>query len=144
MKEKTRLVVNRLFSVLSGVIAGILVISLFESISMNMHPFPDGLDSTNRTDFISYINTLPSSAFILVLSGHALGGLLGGFVTSKMAKIQKLGAAIYTGLILLAATVLNLLGFPHPIWFSVIDIILPVTMAWLGFKIQAQLFNSKA
>ena len=142
MKKTTKLVVNRILSILTGVIAGALVIGVVEMFSNSMFPMPSDIDYSDREALVEHISTLPITAFIIVLIAHAFGALVGGFIASKMAKVQKKGAATFTGLILLLAGVLNLVSIPHPLWFSIIDIILYTPMAILGYYLMKKIFNS--
>jgi hypothetical protein len=143
MTENTRLIINRILSILTGVIVGVIVISIIEMISSSMYPFPENVDTKDRDIFNVYMSNLPKLAFIIVLLGHALGALAAGFIASKMARIQKKSAAVFSGLILLVATILNIVSFYHPIWFSVIDVVLYVPMALVGFNIQSRIWETK-
>lgn len=140
MNETTKLIINRIFAILTGVVAGAIVIGLLETMSNNMHPFPEGLDFTDKAILADHISGLPTSAFVLVLFAHALGAFVGGFVASKMAKVQKKGAAMFTGFILLLAGVLNLISIPHPLWFSIVDIIIYTPMALIGNAARAKVW----
>ena len=144
MKENTRLIINRVLSILSGVIAGAIVIGILERVSLSMHPMPEGLDPTDRVALSNYIAGLPLSAFLTILMTHAMGALAGGFVASKLAKIQKRSAAMFAGLILLVAGVLNLVSIPHPLWFSIADVIVYTPFALLGNEIRKLIFKKES
>ncbi|WP_235299442.1 hypothetical protein [Portibacter marinus] len=140
MKETTKLILNRIFAILTGVVAGAIVMGMLEMISNSMYPFPTGADLSDPAVIKEHISTLPISAFLIVLTAHAIGALTGGFVASKMAKVEKRGAALYTGLILLLAGVLNLISIPHPLWFSIVDVILFTPMALLGNMLRSKIW----
>ena len=142
MKETTKLIVNRIFSILSGVVAGAIVIGILERVSNSMHPYPENLDPIDLDAVANHISSLPMSAFITVLFAHAIGALVGGFIASKMAKVQKRSAALFVGLILLVAGVLNLVSIPHPLWFSIADVIIYTPFALLGNEVRKLIFDS--
>ncbi|GLR15571.1 hypothetical protein [Portibacter lacus] len=142
MKETTKLIVNRIFSILSGVVAGAIVIGILERVSNSMHPYPENLDPTDLDAVANHISSLPMSAFITVLFAHAIGALVGGFIASKMAKVQKRSAALFVGLILLVAGVLNLVSIPHPLWFSIADVIIYTPFALLGNEVRKLIFGT--
>lgn len=142
MKETRKLIINRIFSILSGVIAGAIVMGIGEMISHTIYPMPEDLDQSDLQALKDYISALPIGAFIAVLVAHALGSLAGGLVASKMAKVQKRSAALFAGLILLLAGVLNLISIPHPLWFSIADIALYTPMAILGYYLMKKLFHN--
>jgi len=140
MSETTKLIVNRLFSILTGVVVGALVIGLLEMADHKINPMPEGLDLSDPNALKAYIAGLPISAFISILLSHGIGALAGGFVASKMAKVQKRGAAMFVGLILVVAAVLNLMAVPHPTWFSVADILVYTPMALAGNYVRSKLW----
>jgi hypothetical protein len=143
MGETTKLIVNRLFSILTGVVAGALIIGLLEMVSHSMHPIPTDLDTSNPDAFKDYVLGLPQSAFIFLLLAHGIGALAGGFIASRMARVQKRGAAMFVGLILVLAGLLNLMAIPHPLWFSIADVIIYTPMALLGDKLRESIFPVK-
>ncbi len=143
MKENTQLIINRILSILSGVIAGVIIISIFELISNKMFPLPEGFDFKDKEAFKVHLDSLPSAAFALVLIGHGIGALVGGFVASKMGKVQKRSGALFVGLILMFAALLNLLSIPHPLWFSIINVLIYYPMAFLGYYIYTQIIEQK-
>lgn len=143
MKETTRLIINRIFAILSGVIGGAIVTGLGEMLSHRVHPMPEGIDTSDRAQLTEYISSLPTNAMVYILLAHAAGAIVAGIIASRMAKIQKRSAALFAGLILLLAAVLNLINIPHPMWFMVADVLLYVPMAISGYYIMNAIFPSK-
>lgn len=143
MGETSKLIFNRIFSILTGLVAGAIVIGLLEMVNHTMHPLPDGLDAANRDVFKDYIMTLPLTAFLFLLVAHGVGAMVGGFVASKMAQVQKRGAAMFVGFILVLAGVLNLLSVPHPLWFSIADVLIYTPMALVGNELRASIFKTQ-
>ena len=140
MSETIKLIVNRLFSILTGVVGGALVIGLLEMVSHRMNPLPDGFDFTDKAALTDHIANMPLSVFLFLLLAHGIGALVGGFIASKMAKVQKRGAAMFVGLILVLAGLLNLMAIPHPIWFSVSDILIYTPMALAGNLLRSKIW----
>lgn len=143
MGETSKLIFNRIFSILTGLVAGAIVIGLLEMVNHTMYPLPDGLDAANRDVFKDYIMTLPLTAFLFLLVAHGVGAMVGGFVASKMAQVQKRGAAMFVGFILVLAGVLNLLSVPHPLWFSIADVLIYTPMALVGNELRASIFKTQ-
>lgn len=141
MKETTKLVINRVLSILTGVIAGALVIGIGEMIIHSFQPMQEGLDQSDPETLKNHLTNLPKSVFIGILFAHALGAFVAGFVASQMAKIQKKSAALFTGLILLLAGVLNLVSIPHPLWFSIADVLIYTPLAIIGYYAMNSIFN---
>lgn len=132
MTENTRNILNRFLSILSGILAAFIVISFIELISNQIYPLPEDFDISDRDASLKHISGLSNGAFALILLGHGLGAYTGGIVTARMAKIQKLNAALFTGLILMVAGIYNIVAIPHPTWFSITLLSLYVPLTLLG------------
>lgn len=73
--------------------------------------------------FKSYIENLPFLGKFMVIVGYALGALVSGFISTKIAKDRKPTAAIICGLVFLSFTIYNMVVLPTPIWFWVLGIV---------------------
>jgi len=65
--------------------------------------------------------------YLVPLAAHAFGLLAGLLVARAICKTSTLPIIIIMTLHM-AATVLNLFSLPHPIWFAVLDIAIPMLM----------------
>lgn len=123
-------------AVIMGVIAGFVVTSIGEMISHAVYPSPEGFDYNDKQAIAAYIETLPVGAFIILMLGWALASFAGGAVASKLSKSKWYVWSLLTGTILMAGAIMNFINIPHPIWMSVVAVVLYLPMAFLGGKLM--------
>jgi hypothetical protein len=117
--------------VLAGVAAGFATVFLIELISGKLYPMPAGLDPTNAEGMKAYIAGLPGGAFALVLAAMTLGAFDAAAIAAVIAGRRRVAGWIAGGFIV-AATVVNVIAIPHPVWFAAASVVLAATGAWLG------------
>ncbi len=86
-----------LLSVIAGVIAGVVVISLAEGVMGTIYPFPEGTDMNNMEALKAAIALMPAGAFLMVMGGHLIGSMASGMVASLIMKTSIRPALIYLG-----------------------------------------------
>jgi len=129
--------VRAIGAIVAGVISAFVVITLAELVMSRIYPMPAGATRGNATAMREWISQLPAGAFLLVLCGWALGALAGGFVSAKIERPTSVRRAAIIGGALLAASVLNMMRIPHPIWMWIGAIVLIVPAAILGARVAS-------
>jgi len=124
-------------AIVVGVITAFVVITLAELFVSRIYPMPAGVTAGNSAAMREWISHLPAGAFLLVLCGWVLGALAAGFVSAKIERPASARRAAIIGGALLAASVLNMLRIPHPIWMWVGAIALIVPAALLGARVAS-------
>ena len=114
-------------------VAGAIVWTI-EMANYNMHPLPPGLDVTDKEAMTEYIKTLPAMAYVMVVLAHIFGSIGGAWVASIVAASHERKISIGIGLFLLVMGAINLLMIPHPAWFMVIDLLVYIPGALLGYS----------
>lgn len=121
---------------MAGALIGIVLISAAQLLSAMVYPIPDGVDRHDAQAMGEFIRTLPLPAMFLVLGGYLVGVLGGAWVAGRLSFTAP-GRQVFmvTGLFL-TASVMNLLSFPHPLWFWVANLGAVAYGGWLAFKWQ--------
>jgi hypothetical protein len=101
-----------------GIIAGGLVVAAIESVGHAMYPVP-ALDWTDMAQVRAAIAALPVGAFVFPVVAWWLGTLAGAVVAIRVARVRPWLHAGLVGVVLLAATIGNLVSIPHPWWVAV-------------------------
>lgn len=84
--------------------------------------------------FKSYVESLPFLGKFMVIVGYAVGAVVTGFVSTKIAKNGKLTAAAICGIIFMIFTIYNMTVLPTPVWFWVLGIVV-WGLVFLGGKL---------
>lgn len=125
---------KNILSVPIGVIIGTMTVFLVQRLNAMIHVPPEGLDPADKEVFAAYIGSLPTLAFLLIISSFVLGALIGAFITSKMAETQKFNLGIFTGFILFVSTFTALTIIPNPLWVVLTGILLTLISLYFGAK----------
>ena len=92
------------------------VIILTAQISGRMYPPPPGLDYGDTEAMKSFMASLPTGAFLMILVAWGLGTFAGAWICAKVAGRAKLAHGLVLATLLLCAGVSNMFAIPHPIW----------------------------
>ncbi len=129
---------NVLSVVLAFVIGGLAVFAV-EKLGHTVYPVPAGLDPNNLEGLAEYVKTMPVGALLFVLAAQSAGSLIGGLVTGFVS-VAKFPTAMIYGVLALIMAALNAFAIPHPIWFTIVSLVLPIPLALLGSRIGRTLW----
>lgn len=117
--------------VLAVLLAGV-VIAAVQLVNTQIFPLPPGVDFNDREAMSRAVSSMPTGGFVLLLLSYTLGALAGGWLAARMAPRRPLLHAMIVGVLLLAAGVMNFVSIPHPLWVTVVGLLIFLPMAWLG------------
>lgn len=122
-------------STIIGLITGIICISLFEYLILNVFPLPANIDMQDINSIEENMDSIPLINFIMVLIGYALASFIAGFVSIKIKTHNPVLPIMIIGIVLTVFGFINFVTIPHPIWMIVIGSIIFIPMVWLGGKL---------
>src|SRR5262245_10956719 len=113
---------RNILALLAGIVAGGIVIACIQALNAKWYPPTAGLDFKDQAAVAKYMATLPVGAFGMVLLSYLVGFTLAVFLAIRLSvsvpERQGLLATMFIG----AASVMNLMGLPHPMWFWVANL----------------------
>lgn len=124
--------VRSILVVLAGVVISALVVVATDAIVSGLHPLPPGIDVTNQESLRQAMASIPASAFAILLAGWLVAAAVGSFVAARWAGRAPAAHGLLVALILLAATMANLVAVPHPIWMWPAVLVLIPLAGWAG------------
>ena len=130
--------VKRILSIVFGLIAAVVTISLVESIGHAMFPVP-AIDMSSPDALKNFMASIPTGAIAMVLVGWIVGAFIGGVIASLIDKENSFRNSIVIGVIILVLSVINLVMLPSPIWMWIGAIILIVPFAIAGNRLVAKI-----
>ena len=119
-------------AVFAGLIAGGMMVTVFDVISSLMYPAPDGLDMTDRKAMTEWVATLPNGAFAVLPIGWFFGCLVGPAVARVVAVGRGMVPPLIVWFAFIAATVINLFALPHPGWLWPVGILACIAGGLIG------------
>jgi len=126
---------KRVLPILAGLVTGWIVIFILEAVSHQFYPPPEGLDFTNKEAVTTFMETLPTGAFVMLLAAWMIGTFTGGIVGGLINKLAWRNTAIIIGVILALGSIINMTLIPHPTWLMVVASVGYVPMAYFGARI---------
>jgi len=134
-------ILKNILAVIAGIVIGSLVNIGLIILGNNLMPVPGGCDMMNmaQEELMACLKAaMPSfeaKHFITPFLAHALGTLMGAFVTAKIAATKQKVFALVIGVWFLIGGISAVMQLAGPIWFNVLDIVVAyIPMALLGWK----------
>jgi hypothetical protein len=129
-------IVRVILSVVAGVVAGTAVVFLVESLGHRVFPPPAGLNPSDPESIRAAMAKLPIGALLAVLVAWIAGSFAGGWLAALIAR--RVVPALIVGFLILAASAVNLIMIPHPVWFAIAGLLVILPAAWLGGKVATR------
>lgn len=126
-------VIRLILGIVIGIAAGIGVVMLGDMLNHRFFPPPPEVQVTNPEAIREYMQTAP----VLSLLGLPVTWTIAAFVAAfAAAKISaRHWAGWVAGGVLAAATGLNLVMIPHPLWMLIAAIVFVPAGAWFGAQL---------
>ncbi|MAU75752.1 MAG: hypothetical protein CL831_02635 [Crocinitomicaceae bacterium] len=105
------------------------------------HLFTEYKDVPNITEpqaFATFIETLPTGAFLLLLLAHSIGTMTSAYLASLFSGHAKPMPAIAVGILMIAGSIRNSILIPHPGWYQLSDVLICIPAAFLGHQIYVK------
>lgn len=103
------------------------------NISGSLIPPPDGAVTTTTEGLREALHLFEPKHFIMPFLAHALGTLVGAFVSALIALKHKIKFALVIGCVFLIGGVMMVFMLPSPVWFTIVDISLAyIPTAYIG------------
>lgn len=119
--------------VVVGSAAGMFLIKMGELALGKMYTLPVVTDLNNLEPLKAAIMALPISAFMLLLVNYIIASLVSGITSTLVIKGTSAIPAIVSGVILTVGGIANIMRIPHPLWFSITNLLIYIPFAWLGY-----------
>jgi hypothetical protein len=118
----------------AGVIVGIIVVVIVETLGHTIFPPPDGVNLRNSEELAAIMDTIPMEAKVAVLIAWFCGVFAGGVTALKMSRgdawpAWAVAAALYTG------SLITMFQIPHPIWMIAGSMIVTIAGVWAAIKV---------
>jgi hypothetical protein len=129
---------RRIGGVIAGLVIAFLLVQGAELLVHKLYPPPPG---TNMKDFNAvkaFVATLPTPAFVLVLTGWLIGTLAETFTAARIGRSAV--PAYVLGVILLAGGIMNSIVIPQPVWFSAASFVIYIGMTFAGAALGRHAF----
>ena len=118
-------------AVLVGWIVGMVANGAIVFLNIALYPMPEGVTFDDKVGFAVYIETLPLTAFLIVLVAHLSQAFFGALVAAKISRKRPMVVAMIIGVLSLIGGYINMQNIPLPTWM-LIEMPLYLVFAWLA------------
>lgn len=130
-----------IIAVLVGWIVGMAANMAFIFLSVALYPMPDGVTFNDKEGFAAYVETLPLTAFLIVLVAHLSQAFFGALVAAKISRKRPMVVAMLIGVLSLIGGLINMQSIPLPTWMW-IEMPLYLVAAWFAAYLVTASNNS--
>jgi MFS family permease len=106
-----------------------------EALGLLLFPPPAGMRLDTEADLAKLVALSSPAAKAWLVSGWALGSFVGALVAARISRRHRRIAALVVALFIIAGTVMNAMAIAHPLWMSLLGILLPVPLALLAVRL---------
>lgn len=128
-------------AVVAGFVAASIVMMIVET--LNGRVLYPGLAKaaegvTDREAIRAIVAGAPIGSLLVVIAGWALGSVVGGWLTVRLAGRSGVAHAVVLGVLLTCAGVANNLALPPPLWFWAVSLVVLLPSAYFGARLAAR------
>lgn len=138
MDEDMKTTLRNILGVVAGVLVGAVVIFAVQFAGHQIYPVAGSLDMNDKEAMAAFMASLPVGALLIVIAAYAAGSFVGGGLAALICRGARIRHALVVGVVLLLSGVMNLVAIPHPVWFSILTVLVFLPAAWLGGRMVAR------
>ncbi len=127
---------RNILAVIAGTLLGSVINGAIVAVSGHIIPPPAGAVLTTVEGLKASMHLMEPKHFLMPFLAHAIGTLVGAFLSVKIGVSRKILLAMIVGVLFLIGGTINVMMLPSPIWFNVLDLVVAyIPMAYLGARL---------
>lgn len=127
-----------------GIAVAFVTVMLLQMLGHMVYPPPAGLNVEDTQAMSAYVSSMPVGAFLFVLASYVIAAFDGTFVACWIGRAKPFIFALVVGVLMLVATITNVIMIPHPLWFSISAVVGIIAAAWLASLVAPSTARSGA
>ena len=132
-------IVGNVLAVITGIILGSAVNMGIIMLQGYFIALPEGVDVTNTESLQSSMHLFGPKHFIFPFLAHAIGTLVGAYLSARIAANHKMQFALGIGIFFLIGGISMVFMMPAPVWFLILDLsVAYVPMGWLSGRLATR------
>ncbi|MFI5196533.1 MAG: hypothetical protein ACHQD8_05540 [Chitinophagales bacterium] len=119
--------------VVVGAMSGMILIILGENWIETLYPLLPGTDKYDVESLAKAIKLMPDNAFRLLLVNYMVCSFCAGLIATLISKRTTMRPPLIVGFVLTLAGLYNVISLPHPLWFTILNLVVYMPFTWLGY-----------
>ena len=137
---KLNKIIRNVLAVITGIVLGSVVNMGIINLQYSFIALPEGVDVTNTESLQSSMHLFEPKHFIFPFLAHAIGTLVGAYLSASIAASHKMKFALGIGIFFLIGGISMVFMMPAPVWFLILDLsVAYIPMGWLSGKLATRL-----
>lgn len=129
---------RKLWPALAGLLAAFAIMMVLEYINSFFFPLPESLDWSDPAQVQAFTDSLPWTAYILVLLGWIAGAFAAGYATTYLAGEEKYRLSLFVGIILTILGIINNAMLGHDMFFYIVGLPMFIIFTYLGHRYRVR------
>lgn len=126
-------IVRVILGIVIGVAVGLGLVMIGDAINHRLWPPPPDVQVTNPESLRAYMQSAPITSLLGLPVTWTVAAFAAAFAGAKIG--GKAWAGWAAGALIFAATCLNLVMIPHPLWMLIVAVVFVPAAAWFGAKL---------
>lgn len=131
--------VRKILGAIVGVVVAVVTVIAIQWVSHAAFPPPAGIEHADAETIAEYLASAPIAALVIVAGGYVIATFDGVLAATLIGRGQPAAYGALVGLLMLVATIGNLILIPHPAWFAAVSLGGIVLAALLGVLLSRRL-----
>ena len=132
-------IVRNILAVITGIVLGSVVNMGIINLQDSFIALPEGVDFTNTESLQLSMHLFEPKHFIFPFFAHAIGTLVGAYLSARIAASHKMNFALGIGMFFLIGGISMVFMMPSPIWFAILDLsVAYIPMGWLSGRLATK------
>lgn len=116
-------IIKNILAVLAGLFIGGALNMAIILVSGHIIPPPEGADLKTMEGLKAAMHLMQPKHFLMPFLAHALGTLVGAFITAWIVEKHQILFGLSIGASFLVGGILNVIELPSPMWFTITDLV---------------------
>ncbi|KRG67898.1 hypothetical protein ABB29_15285 [Pseudoxanthomonas dokdonensis] len=132
------IMLRSILAILAGVVAAFALMFVLQLIGLRLFPLPPGSVLDNEVDLARLVAQSSPGQKTWVVLEWALASFAGGWVAARLGRDYRRGSALVVGVVITVGVLMNASVLPQPLWMSALGLLLPVPLAWCGWRLATR------
>jgi putative membrane protein (TIGR04086 family) len=126
--------IRSIVAVVAAAVVAVALVAGIDALGHRVYPLPQGIDWNDPVVVGQIVRALPVGAFLFAVASWVVAAFVGSWLAARLAPSRPWLHGGIVGVVMLVATIANLMMFEHPLWVILSGLAGVPLCAWLGAR----------